>query len=198
METCRNLVTALQTGIWVHSLWLLVSSLVKCPSESFQSWLLRPMKSQLSASVTPLAVRNLFHFHRKSACGKSALSDTHSSPLAFIGECEGWKALCAVRWLLKIRSQEMISLNFLSRPDAHQDHRYVLLTLVYKSTTRDRQPCMEALWDRGREGEGRTESAEKDLSVRGRAWNHSARRICKDTKTASLWSTLDNMKIAFA
>lgn len=72
----------------------------------------------------------------------------------------------------------MISLNFLSRPDAHQDHRYVLRTLVYKSTTRDRQPCMVALWDRGRDDEEGAESAEKDLSVRGRAWNHSARRIC--------------------
>lgn len=113
--------------------------------------------------------------------------------LAFIGECEGWKALCST-----LAAENQVTGNFLSRPDAHQDHRYVLLTLVYKSTTRDRQPCMEALWDRGREDEEGAESAEKDLSVWGRAWNHSARRICKDTKTASLWSTLDNMKIAFA
>lgn len=154
------------------------------------------MKSQLSPSVTPLAVRNLFNFHRKSVCGKSALSDTQCSPKSVgfrsqVNVRDGRH--CAVHWLLKIRSQEMISLNFLSRPDAHQDHRYVLRTLVYKSTTRDRQPCMVALWDRGRDDEEGAESAEKDLSVRGRAWNHSARRICKHTQTTSLWSTLNTI-----
>lgn len=65
-----------------------------------------------------------------------------------------------------------MSLDLLSRPDAHHDHRYVFSALVFTSP----HPESGAFGHCGiAEVE---ESAEKDLSVWGSAWNNSALRVC--------------------
>lgn len=124
----RYFVTASQTAARVHSLALLVSSLVKCPSEKRRACKV-DFYGQLSRSVKSPAVINLSFINQKCIRHILFLQKRILRCIPgvsdFIHTCtRAMKPLCGMQ-SAEIRPQEMLGLNFLSRPDAHQDHRYV-------------------------------------------------------------------------